>query len=66
MSERLDDKGRCCGRKPIQYRREHPSNGKSGPYQFCSRCDRAFDPEGRQMKNWAWRVGASSLFERTF
>ncbi len=47
---RLDNLGRCCGRKPIVYKRE--------PHLFCWRCDRAYNPEtGEQIANWAWRMG---------
>lgn len=42
----LDDKGRCCGRKPLVYRRP--------PHLFCDRCCRAFNAHGRQIENWAW------------
>lgn len=49
----LDDKGRCCGRKPIVYKR-------SPTHLFCSRCDRAYDPLTKlQVENWAWyQVGS--------
>jgi hypothetical protein len=43
----LDGKGRCCGRKPIQYKRPTP-------HQFCPRCNRAYDEDGLQIENWAW------------
>ena len=47
--ERLDGKGRCCGRKPLTYKRE------GGPHKFCPRCDRAFNIEtGDWIPNWAW------------
>lgn len=43
----LDDKGRCCGRKPIVYKRP--------PHLFCCRCDADFDPDtGKQIPNWAY------------
>lgn len=43
----LDDKGRCCGRKPIVYKRP--------PHLFCPRCRASIDPStGRQIPNWAW------------
>jgi len=43
----IDKKGRCCGRKPIPYRRP--------PTLFCPRCDAQFDPEtGKQIPNWAF------------
>jgi hypothetical protein len=44
----LDGKGRCCGRKPIPYRRPRP-------HQFCPRCDRDYDEDGLQIENWAWK-----------
>ncbi len=42
--------GKCCGRKPIAYRRD------GGPHRFCPRCDRAYglDHPG-QIQNWAWK-----------
>ena len=44
---KLDDQGRCCGRKPIVYKRP--------PMLFCSRCDRAFDAATKeQIENWAY------------
>lgn len=46
--EHLDDKGRCCGRKPIVYKRRS--------LKFCPRCDRAYHIlSGLQIGNWAWR-----------
>jgi len=33
----LDDKDRCCGKKPLVYKRY--------PHFYCTRCDRAFDLE---------------------
>jgi hypothetical protein len=43
----LDEKGRCCGRKPIVYKRP--------PRLFCCRCDAAFDTvSGKQIPNWAY------------
>jgi len=46
---KLDEAGRCCGRKPLVYKRE--------PHYFCDRCDRAFSlRDGVQIANWAWRA----------
>lgn len=43
----MDDLGRCCGRKPLIYKRDR--------YFFCTRCDRAYDlGTRRQINNWAW------------
>lgn len=51
----LDERGRCCGRKPIEYRRE--------PHKFCPRCDRAFDSvTGEQIGNWAYTRDADGTF----
>ena len=45
--DHLDDKGCCCGRKPIQYKRDSRL--------LCDRCDRAFNIDtGKQIENWAW------------
>ncbi len=54
---KLDDKGRCCGRKPLVYKRP--------PAQlFCFRCDRAYDSEtGEQMDNWAWVKDQAGEFQ---
>lgn len=47
-SKKLDDKGRCCGRKPIVYKRP--------PHLFCHRCCAAFHPDnGEQIPNWAYK-----------
>lgn len=42
----LDDKGRCCGRKPLVYRRPL--------HQFCPRCCADYNMAGQQIPNWAW------------
>lgn len=44
---KLDAKGRCCGRKPMVYKR--PQH-----YLFCDRCCSAFAPSGVQIANWAY------------
>lgn len=45
----LDKKDRCCGRKPLVYKRPKPE-------LYCPRCDRSYDPATkRQVSNWAWR-----------
>jgi hypothetical protein len=52
---RLDEKGRCCGRKPIDYK-GGGWNSPARPEKFCDRCDRSFDrATGEQVENWAWR-----------
>lgn len=48
VTVRLDDKGRCCGRKPLQYKRPKPG------HLFCDRCYAEFTADGQQRANWAW------------
>lgn len=51
----LDENGRCCGKKPLEYRR--PSRRF-----FCTRCNREFDPVGRQVENWDWKSCDEGMF----
>lgn len=51
---RLDDKGRCCSRKPMVYKGRYTTS--TGPHRYCPRCDRAYDlHENEQIENWAWK-----------
>lgn len=45
---RLDDKGRCCGRKPLKYKRPRV-------HYFCTRCNREFNEDGEQVPNFAYK-----------
>jgi hypothetical protein len=57
MIRQLNFKGRCCGRKPITYKRP--------PHLFCPRCDASFNPStGRQIPNWAYRLTDDGDFVR--
>jgi hypothetical protein len=53
----LDEKGRCCGRKPLTYKREG--------HRFCDRCSRAYHLyNNHQIDNWAWKqLRPSGQFE---
>lgn len=42
---RLDQKGRCCGRKPIHYKGGSWCSPPGAPFLWCDRCDKHFDPE---------------------
>lgn len=54
---RLDIDRRCCGRKPLEYRRP--------PHLFCTRCAREYDVEsGDQQPNWAWKLSADGDWMR--
>lgn len=47
LPKKLDEKGRCCGKKPIIYKRKG--------YYYCPRCDRAFDINTKeQISNFWW------------
>ena len=51
----LDEKGRCCGRKPLTYRSSRTN--LIGPHRFCWSCDRAYHlTENRMIDNWAWHA----------
>ena len=57
---KLDDQGRCCGRKPIHYKGYCPR-----PSKFCTRCCREFDPEtGHQVENLHWKPTRTGTFEK--
>lgn len=50
----LDEKGRCCGRKPLVYR--SPMWVSGGPQRYCPRCDSAYGlDDDEQIANWAWK-----------
>lgn len=52
----LDDKGRCCGRKPLTYKREG--------HRFCHRCNRAYHYyQNFQINNRAWKRRTDGQFE---
>lgn len=50
----LDEKGRCCGRKPVVYKSTRTC---SEPHRFCTRCCRAYYlTVDEQKENWAWTL----------
>lgn len=54
----LPDGGRCCGRKPLEYKRQ-PDH-----HFFCTRCARDYLPNGRQRPNWAYKLDADGNYTR--
>jgi hypothetical protein len=48
---KLDGKGRCCGRKPLVYKRPIA-------HTFCCKCSRSHNEAGEQIDNWAWAVAS--------
>lgn len=60
----LDHKGRCCGRKPIEYK-SGVTTPEGFPHKFCDRCDRSYDIDtGQQIVNWAWGKNAAGQWIR--
>jgi hypothetical protein len=56
---KLNDKGQCCGRKPLVYKtnRHAGYNMPRHGYLFCWRCDRAYDRDTHeQIPNWAYKM----------
>ena len=50
----LDDQDRCCGRKPMVYKRPHRL--------YCPRCNAEIDPATRsQVPNWAWKADGDAF-----
>ena len=54
---KLNEKGQCCGRKPLVYKRQG--------IKFCPSCDRDFDINtGEQRPNFAWVKSDAGEFVR--
>lgn len=53
MGHSLPSDGRCCGRKPLFYKRDYRTNAPR-PHHFCTRCDAEYDEGGTQTPNWQW------------
>lgn len=61
---KLDDTGRCCGRRPIDYK-SGKSTGLGTPHLFCARCDAAYDrTTHEQIENWAWERDGNNFVKR--
>jgi hypothetical protein len=53
----LDEKGRCCGCKPLVYKRKG--------IRWCARCSRYYDINtGEQVEDWAWVKTSDGQFTR--
>lgn len=59
---KLDERGRCCGRKPIPYKRGDAYTHE--PHQFCDRCDRSYNTSGEQISDWKYIVKDGECFPR--
>lgn len=55
----LDDKGRCCGRRPLNYK-------KPSPHFFCHRCGAEYSSDGVQQPNWAWLQDGKGWFKARY
>lgn len=61
-ARQLDEKGRCCGRKPMVYKSTWST--ADGPHRYCPRCSRAYHlTENVQLHNWAWKKLPDGTFE---
>lgn len=57
----LNEKGQCCGRKPLLYKTDTPQT--KAPFLFCSRCNRAYDATTKQqVENWAFKKQPDGSF----
>lgn len=60
----IDEKGRCCGRKPIKYK-GGSWRSPEFPQRFCFSCNRAYKLDSdEQLENWAWVKNSLGEFER--
>ena len=48
ITARWLDNGRCCGRKPLSYKRPTP-------FMFCCRCGAHYDLAGNQIEDYGWK-----------
>jgi hypothetical protein len=55
----LDEKGRCCGRKPIVYKRPKL-------HYFCDRCCSEYSAEKRKVHNFAWELRGGNWIPRAY
>ena len=60
-ARRLDEHGRCCGRKPVYYKGGSWASPPGAPMHFCGRCNREYGTDGVQKSNWAWAVAAAPV-----
>lgn len=52
----MDDKGRCCGVKPLYYKGGSWRSPLQAPMYFCCRCSREYDGATKiQRPNFAWK-----------
>jgi hypothetical protein len=64
----LDERGRCCGRKPILYRsnRDHGADMPGIGFHYCTRCDRSYSRGTlMQIADWAWKRNEQGVFVST-
>ena len=69
----LDEKGRCCGRKPNRYRglgwlgppgAPAGSHSPGRSYYLFPICKREYDMDGMQRENWVWKNAAGRYRRR--
>jgi hypothetical protein len=57
---RLDEFGRCCGRKPHPYK----AALRLGPGSCCFKCGREYGTDGKQRPNYAYKVDGDGNYCR--
>ena len=61
-ARRLNERGQCCGRKPLPYKGGPHGRGEKR-HKFCDRCNRAFHFDtGEQIENWAYKADGDGYF----
>lgn len=61
---RLDEFGRCCGRKPHEYKTAKGLGGTKDRHFCCFKCNREYRPDGTQRPNWAFKLDNMNIFTR--
>jgi hypothetical protein len=62
-ARRLNERGQCCGRKPIHYKGGSYCSPPGSPMKFCTVCSREYSVEtGEQKENWAYRADGPGYF----
>lgn len=57
----LDERGRCCGRKPLFYKTKSGLRSQHDPHHFCCRCCAEFGLDGKQRANWGYAVAGDGF-----
>lgn len=59
--QRLDEKGRCCGRKPLVYKGGSWMSPPGSPMQVCLTCDAIYELDGTLRSAARWVKTSAEL-----